>query len=294
MEKPFDLTDFSTLRNFLKKYGVWAKKKLGQHFLTDRSVLETILEVSHLSEGERIVEIGPGPGVLTMALLQKNVVVDAIEIDPDILPVLRSATKNFEKNLTIFPMHVLSYEPPKEPYKIISNIPYQLTSPILRKFLVETEDRPTKIVFLVQKEVAEKLLGKNGKESSFSMLIKAFGEVRIERIVPPESFFPPPKVDSAVMTIDLFAAPKVQSIPLKVYEKMLFGGFKSPRKKIKNVLSQTFSLPEDRITEILERCGVDPHDRAQNLTMEQWESLAKIFFAAFLSNPEDASVLEKL
>lgn len=289
MTGKFDLTDFSTLRNFLKKYGVWAKKKFGQHFLVDRGVLECILEESILSPGEKVVEIGPGHGVLTRALLENGARVDAIEIDEQILPALRSATAPFEKNITIFSLHVLSYEPPNTQYKIISNIPYQLTSPILRKFLIETKNRPTKIVFLVQKEVAEKLSGKGGKESSFSLLIKAFGEVHIKKIVPPESFFPPPKVDSAVMTIDLFPEPKITRVPFKIYEKMLFYGFKSPRKKLKNVLSASFSLPEAEVVDILKQCKVNPDDRAQHLVMEDWENLAEVFFAKFLPSGRNSS-----
>jgi 16S rRNA (adenine1518-N6/adenine1519-N6)-dimethyltransferase len=289
VQQRFDLTDFTTLRNFLKRYGVWAKKKLGQHFLVDKSVLDCIIEKSQLIKGEKIVEIGPGHGVLTRALLEQGAIVDAIEIDENILPALRSATDPFQKNLSIFHTHILSYPPPKTPYKIISNIPYHLTSPLLRKFLIETQYRPSKIVFLIQKEVAEKLAGKGGKESSLSLLVKAFGEVKIERIVPPESFFPPPKVDSAIITIDIFANPKITKVPLQIYERMLFQGFKSPRKKLKNVLSTVFSVPETKIIQILEKCGINPHDRAQHLSSEDWENLAEFFFEKFLVNVENTT-----
>lgn len=280
-EYMIDLTHFSELRNLLKKYSVWAKKRLGQNFLVNKSVLEKIVETAEVHEGELIVEIGPGPGVLTQALLLAKAKVEAIEIDREILPVLREATRSYSKFLTIFEKHILDFDPPKEPYKIISNIPYHLTSPILRKFLSEVENRPSRIVLLVQKEVAEKICEKEGRDSHLSLMVKVFGVPEIIQIVRAESFFPVPKVDSAILKIELFSEPKI-SIPPKVFEEMLFRGFAEPRKKIRNVLMKKFLKTSDQIEEIFTKCNVSGDLRAQNLSIEDWENLAKVFFEEYI------------
>lgn len=269
-----DLTDFPTLRNLLKKYGVWAKKKLGQNFLIDRGVLEKIITTAKIEEKELVVEIGPGPGVLTQALLNAKARVEAIELDSSILPVLKEATRRYKSFLTIYEQHILDFTPPDESYKLVANIPYHLTSPILRRFLLEVENRPTKIVLLVQKEVAQKLCAGTDRESALSMLVKIYGTPQIVDIVPAKSFFPAPKVDSAILLINVAAKPRIQ-IPLTLMQKMLFAGFAEPRKKLKNVLPKKCNTSASEIENIFSECNISPDIRAQNLNFEQWECLAQ-------------------
>lgn len=276
-----DLTDFSTLRLLLKKYRVWAKKRLGQNFLVDKEALNTIIETAEIEKGEMIIEIGPGPGVLTQALLRAGARVEAVEIDKTILPVLKEATRSHKDFLTIYETHVLDFNPPEETYKLIANIPYHLTSPILRKFLNEVENRPTRIVLLVQKEVAQKICDKKGRNSNLSLMIKVYGEPEIIGIVPANSFRPAPKVDSAILKIELFEKPKI-SIPSKVFQEMLFAGFSEPRKKLRNVLMNRFHKTAMEIDKTLESVGVSGDVRAQNLEIQEWEELAKIFFSKHL------------
>ncbi len=276
-----DLTHFPTLKNLLKKYNVWAKKRLGQNFLVDKSVLERIVKIAEIQKGEYIVEIGPGPGVLSRALLEAGANVEAVEIDAEILPVLKEATRSFKKHLVIHQMHVLDFDPPDEPYKLIANIPYHLTSPILRKFLTETEHRPGHIVLLVQKEVGEKICAKKGKESALSQIIKAYGDPQIVSKVPASSFYPIPKVDSAILFIEMYVRPRIH-IPAKIFEEMLFAGFAEPRKKLRNVLSRKFQMPGEEIDQILESVGISGDLRPQNLNTQDWENLAKVFFAEYL------------
>ncbi len=281
LEKKFDLTDPKTLRDFLKLHRIWTKKKFGQNFLQCRESLERIVELGELSEGETVVEVGPGHGVLTRELLQKGVTVHAVEIDPDVLPALSASTRQWKKNFTVDNCHVLDFNPPEKKYKFIANIPYHLTSPILRKFLIDTENKPEKLVMLVQKEVAEKIACKDDKNSLLSIMVKTFGTPSYAFTVRAEKFFPAPKVDSAVLVIDTFPKPLI-NIPSKIYFEMLFAGFSSPRKKLKNVLMKRLMLTKAQIDPVFEALEIDNDCRAQNVTIPQWEAMTKIFFKDYL------------
>lgn len=274
----FDLTDPQYLRNFLKKYNVWNKKKFGQNFLQDRPALEQIVELGEIKPGETVVEVGPGHGVLSRELLQAGAKVEAIEIDGSILPALKAATREWKENFSVENIHVLDTVIPKGDYKFIANIPYHLTSPILRKFLIESENRPSKMVMLVQKEVGEKICCKEEKNSLLSILVKTFGKPRYARTVPAESFFPPPKVDSAVIVIDSHPKPLI-SIEPKIYFEMLFSGFKEPRKKFKNIIQKKFFLSNKQVEEMFEKLDIDIDCRSQNITIPQWEEMTKILWA---------------
>jgi len=280
-EKKFDLTDPRTLRDFLKLHRIWTKKKFGQNFLQCRESLERIVELGELSPGEIVVEVGPGHGVLTRELLQEGVIVHAVEIDPDVLPALSASTQQWKKNLTVDNCHVLNFNPPKGKYKFIANIPYHLTSPILRKFLIDTENKPTKLVMLVQKEVAEKIACNPEKDSLLSIMVKTFGTPSYAFTVTADKFFPAPKVDSAVLVIDTFEKPLI-NVPSKIYFEMLFAGFSSPRKKLKNALMKRLMLTKPVIDPIFDTLGIDHDCRAQNVTIPQWEAMTKIFFKDYL------------
>jgi 16S rRNA (adenine1518-N6/adenine1519-N6)-dimethyltransferase len=279
-KKKFDLTEPTFLRNFLKYHKVWNKKKLGQNFLQCRESLNKIIKLGEIKPNENIVEIGPGHGVLTRELLIAKAKVTAIEIDKSIIPALKSATHEWKDFLNIENCHILSFFPPEKHYKCIANIPYHLTSPILRKFLIDTKNKPSKMVLLMQKEVAEKIACKDDKNSLLSILVKTFGEPKYCFKVPADKFFPAPKVDSAVLEINLFKKPKI-NIPEKIYFEMLYSGFSSPRKKLKNILMKKFFLTNEKINNIFEKLDIDINCRAQNITIYQWESMTKEFFADY-------------
>lgn len=279
-KKIFDLTNPTCLRNFLKYHKVWNKKKLGQNFLQCRESLNKIIKLGNIQKYEHIVEIGPGHGVLTRELLSSKAKVTAVEIDKSIIPALKSATHEWKNSLVIENCHILSFSPPSGNYKCISNIPYHLTSPILRKFLIDAKNKPSKMVLLMQKEVAEKIACKEDKNSLLSILVKTFGEPKYCFQVNAEKFFPAPKVDSAVLEINLFEKPKI-NIPEKIYFEMLYSGFSSPRKKLKNILMKKFFLTSNQINDIFEKLNIDIDCRAQNITVEQWEEMTKVFFADY-------------
>lgn len=285
MSKNFDLTDPKCLRDFLKSYNVWTKKKFGQNFLQCRESLERIVALGDIQKGDLVVEVGPGHGVLTRELLIAGAQVKAVEIDKTIIPALNGSTRQWKEFLEIENGHVLDFSVPSTPYKFIANIPYHLTSPILRKFLIDSENRPSKMVMLVQKEVAEKIACPTEKDSLLSILVKTFGTPHYEFTVSAEKFFPAPKVHSAVLSIDTHPSPLI-SIPAKIYFEMLFAGFSAPRKKLKNALMKSFLWTKPQTEKVLESVGVDPDCRAQNVKIEQWESLTKICFASYFESQE--------
>jgi 16S rRNA (adenine1518-N6/adenine1519-N6)-dimethyltransferase len=265
-----NLTDPQELKALLKKYRLGAKKRLGQHFLIDRTVLEQMIVTAEVNENDLIVEIGCGHGVLTCELLPRARRVIGVEIDDTILPVLRETTHFFRDRFDLRHEHILGFQMPTDPYKVVANIPYQLSSPILRKFLVEAADgeRPTSMTLLVQKEVAEKVCNKKQK-SILSLFVAAFGEAQIISIVPENAFSPPPKVKSAVLHIDVFAKPKITMDPQLLF-KVIKMGFNQPRKKLKNNLD----------AELITAAGVSPDQRPGELELDDWERLAAAFIGS--------------
>lgn len=256
-----DLTDLAQLKALLKKYGLWAKKRLGQNFLVDRDVLDAIIAAADLQPDDLIVEIGPGPGVLTRELLPLAKRVITVEIDGSILPVLKETTAFFRDKLEIVHGHVLDFRVPDQPYKVVANIPYYLTSPILRHFLLESEHRPRSLTMLVQKEVAERIADPQ-HSSVLSLIVAVAGTAKIVAIVPPHSFFPPPKVSSAIIQITVGEEPRI-NVPIKPFLRMVKMGFGAPRKKLKN------NLP----SELLAAAGINPDLRPENLALADWEKL---------------------
>lgn len=270
------LTDFQNIRNLLKSFRIWNKKRLGQHFLIDEEALQKMIKIPDVQAGEHITEIGAGHGVLTLELLKKGALVDAIEIDDSILPVLSYVTKSYNKNLVIHHQHILGYQQTNTPYKVVANIPYQLTSPILRKFLPESDNLPISMTLLMQKEVAEKIVNPK-KKSLLSLIVEVFGEAEIMHIVPEDSFFPPPKVKSAILHIKTRNKTLI-NIDKKIFYAMLKNGFSSPRKKLKNVLGGIYHKSAPEMTEIFKKLNIDPDIRAEKLEIKDWENLAKVFY----------------
>ncbi|MDP2669117.1 MAG: 16S rRNA (adenine(1518)-N(6)/adenine(1519)-N(6))-dimethyltransferase RsmA [bacterium] len=182
-----------------------AKKKLGQHFLSNKNILNTMVDVAEISKSDTVLEAGPGTGTLTEILAERAKKVIAVEKDRDLIPFLKEKFRN-KKNIEIVEGDILNLTPPLSfvrrgsKYKIVANIPYYITSHFLRKFL-EGKNKPELMVLMVQKEVAERIVARDGRESLLSLSVKAYGEPEIIKIVPRGAFSPPPKVDSAIIKI---------------------------------------------------------------------------------------------
>lgn len=245
----------------LEKHHLSPNKSLGQNFLLDENVLMKIVEAADINPQDNIIEVGPGLGVLTKKLAEKAKHVTAIELDRGLVALLERENEQLE-NVQFIHQDALKYDPPKDlDYKLVANIPYYITSPLISHFLM-AENRPKKIVVLIQKEVAEKICAPEGKLNVIALHVQIFGKPRIVTRVSPGAFYPEPKVESAVLEIDVYDKPVVDDY-MKLY-KLVHRAFAQKRKKLTN------SLPEmkDKLIE-LELGSLRP----ERLTLEDWERL---------------------
>ncbi len=257
--------------DFCKAHRLRLNTDLGQHFLIDESVLDAVVAESGLMPGDRAVEIGPGIGVLTERLLQAGAKVTAIELDERLLPLLKRFTAVDDEphpNLTIVQGNALSVPFPDEPYRIVANIPYHITSPLLRHAFLESPRAPLSLTLLIQREVAERICNREDR-GLLTVVVALFGEARLIRTVPPGAFLPPPAVDSAVIRIDCFAQPLVDRDAMDHLLWTLKMAFHQKRKMLRTTLGR---LPGG--AEALEAANITGDRRPQTLSPQEWIALA--------------------
>ena len=251
------------------------KKSLGQNFLKSEGDLQAIVNAGNLTSDNFVLEIGPGRGALTTKILETGVKVTAIEKDDDLIPFLEDKFKKeiSEGQLTLIHGDILKEDlsnriPLK--YKLISNIPYYITGLIIRKFLSET-NQPKNMVLLVQKEVADRIMARDGKESLLSISVKAYAEPELIKIVKAGSFFPAPKVQSAIIAFRNISKDNFVDVNEDKFFEILHAGFAHKRKKLFSNLKQKFDK------DFSEKSDLDSNIRAEKLTMKDWMMIAKIF-----------------
>ena len=262
-----------------------AKKSLGQHFLVDLSVIDTIISALELKPGEPVLEIGSGRGVLTRALVDAGAQVTAVELDAELIPELEHLPIRVihADILKIDPgeaAHASSRTPPD--YKVAGNIPYYISSPILRH-LLEAQPQPELVVLMLQRELAERVVAEPGDMSLLSVSVQVYGRPRIVRIVPATAFRPPPKVASAVLRIEVYPRPAVPLADPEQFFATVRAGFAERRKQVHNALQRNYKpagahtratfAPED-VARILDTAGIDPLRRAETLTLQEWSAVA--------------------
>lgn len=251
-----------------------AKKSLGQNFLNSKTIAHDIVRSAELSNSDTVLEIGPGKGFLTAELLKSGAHVFAIEKDDRLIPYLQEkfAGEISEGRLTLIHDDVTNFEPDAYGltaghYKLIANIPYYLTGHIIRVFL-ETPSMPERMILMVQKEVADRIVARNHKESILSIAVKAYGTPRIIKKVPARYFTPAPNVDSAVLAIEYISHNHFTS---KNFEKLFFDiiktGFAHKRKQLAGNLKELFG---DHTSTLLEVSGIKLHARAEDVTLREW------------------------
>ena len=245
-----------------------AKKSLGQNFLNNEETLQKIVAAADLKPTDHIVEIGPGKGALTTQLIKKAKQVTAIELDDRLIPFLNKKFDN-KPHFTLLHQDALTFAPPETPYKLVANIPYYITSPLINHFLREQSPskRPTEITLLVQKEVAEKICAHDGKMSVLAMQVHLFGTPQLIAIVPPEHFDPAPKVDSAILHIKLHKKPHIPNEEIPKFFKTIHRAFAQKRKKLTNNLNID--------PQILTELGIDKNARAETLSLNDWLRLIR-------------------
>jgi len=278
------------IKKLLKEQDLKALKSLGQNFLIDEKVLGKIIQASELNKNDLVLEIGPGLGTLTNELVKKCGAVVAVEKDKKMAKLIEEKPKatfanvafGFSSSLKIINDDILKINlnelikksSKNKKYKLISNIPYYITSPVIKLFL-ENSIQPELIVLLVQKEVAERICAKPGKLSVLALSVQTYGEPEIVSYVDKSSFYPVPKVDSAILKIK-----NIKKEFSEEYYKGLFKiikiGFSSKRKKLINNFSAGLQISKEESEHILQKAGMNLNARAQELSLEEWNKLANL------------------
>jgi len=277
----------SQTRKLLRHFNIRAKKGLGQNFLIDDNVLETIIQAAELKPTDTVIEVGPGLGLMTAELAKRAGWVIAIELDKQLAQILQE-TLQYE-NIVILNEDVLGtdavtllqgrapgFPPAFNSYKVVANLPYYITQPVIRHFL-EAPVKPETMVIMVQKEVAETICAAAGQRSVLSIAVQFYGKPCIVTNVPAAAFLPEPDVDSAVVKIDVYKEPPVAVDNVEGFFKLVRAGFTAARKQVANSLSQGLGLPKPAVQQMLSKAGIDPQRRAETFTLEEWAGLWHVF-----------------
>jgi 16S rRNA (adenine1518-N6/adenine1519-N6)-dimethyltransferase len=264
------------LRQRLQAAGAYSKKSFGQHFLIDGEVLEAIVKAAEIEPGEAVIEIGPGLGVLTECLVEVGASVTAFEADTAMQRVM---AEDFPA-VTVVPgdaIHTIPDFLPAGSYKVVANIPYQITTPLLRLFLEGGVRPPVSLTLLIQREVAERLAApaRTGERGYLSVLTQYYAQVELVRVVPPSAFWPMPAVQSAVIRLRVRPQRLLEPADERPFFKYVKAGFLEPRKQLKNVLAGMRGVEPAEMANWLTGEGMAENVRAQELSLEQWISLYK-------------------
>ena len=267
-------------RRLLRQSGIKVRKSLGQHFLIDNEVLELTTRAAELAPSDTIIEVGPGLGVLTRELAKQVRQVVAVELDDKLAALLKQALASLD-NVTVVNENILNIDPSSllgehQSYKVVANLPYYITSPILRHFL-EAAAKPELIIVMVQKEVAEVIAAEPGQCSVLSISVQYYGKPSIVSYVPAQSFYPAPKVDSAILKIEVYPEPIVAVTDEKSFFELVRAGFTASRKQAANSLAQGLGIPKTEALSLLAKAGIAPQRRAETFTLEEWAQLWQFF-----------------
>lgn len=260
----------------LKRHGLRAHKGLGQNFLQDAEALDKIVSAAEIQRTDTVLEIGPGLGSLTRYLAVSAKEVVAVELDENLLPPLKAVLAPYQ-NVRLIHGDILKLSPndliTERDYIVVANIPYYITSAVIRH-LLENEPKPRRVVLTVQKEVAQRICAQPGDLSLLALSVQIYGKPRIVAHIPAEAFFPAPKVDSAVLCVDIYASPLIKEELLQPFFKLIKAGFNQKRKTLRNSLSSGLHISPTDAADLLTRADIDPQRRAETLSIEEWERLS--------------------
>jgi 16S rRNA (adenine1518-N6/adenine1519-N6)-dimethyltransferase len=261
------------VHSLLRRWGLRLKKDLGQNFLADPAILSRIVAAADLTPEDTVLEIGAGLGTLTTQLARQAGRVVAVEVDRQLIPALEDALSGLE-NVTLVHGDILTLDlttliGADRPYYVVANLPYYITSAVLRHVL-EADHRPRRVVVTVQQEVAERITAQPGDMSLLAVSVQFYGQPRQLFRIKPGSFYPAPAVASAVVRIDLHDAPPVPVDDAAAFFRVVRAGFSQRRKQLRNTLAAGLHLPPDEVAARLEQVGVDPRRRAETLSLAEW------------------------
>jgi 16S rRNA (adenine1518-N6/adenine1519-N6)-dimethyltransferase len=261
----------------LRRHRLRPDKRLGQHFLVEPSALERVVKAAELQGHETVLEIGAGLGALTSRLSAAARRVLAVEYDRRLIPALEEAVAALA-NVQVVSADILEVDLGRllgsQPYRVVANIPYQITSLLLRRFL-EREPVPDRLVLTVQREVAERVVSGPGEMSLLALGVQLYGVPSIAGRIPAGAFLPPPEVDSAVLRVDLHPKPIVSPDLVAPIFRLARAGFAQRRKKLRNALAAGLAMSPQEVEARLHASGIDPSSRAERLSLGDWERLAE-------------------
>ena len=295
----------------LRQHGLRPDKRLGQNFLIDPSALQRVVEAAGISPDQAVLEVGAGLGSLTryLAVLARQVA--AVELDSDLIPLLEVVLAPYP-NVHILQGDILALDParilaglqppasispasdvlnrptsnPEKPpsnlpspissYLVVANIPYYITSALIRH-LLEARLRPERMVLTVQREVAERITAGPGEMSLLALSVQVYGQPRVVGRIPAGAFYPAPKVDSAIVRVDLNPAPRLPTPLLNTFFRLAKAGFSQKRKTLRNALSGGLHLAPAQASDLLQSAGIDPQRRAETLGFEEWGRLVEVY-----------------
>ncbi len=262
----------------LKRFGLHPRFRLGQNFLQDDHALQEIVHVSGILPSDDVLEIGPGLGNLTRYLALAAHHVTAVELDQDLFPALEEVVAPFS-NVRLVQADILDVNPTelmdKPDYLVVANIPYYITSAVVRH-LLESAGRPRRLVLTMQEQVARRICAKPGKMSLLALSVQVYGNPEIVAYISAEAFFPTPKVDSAVLRVEILPEPLISIVLLDTFFTLIKAGFSQKRKTLRNSLSGGLGIAPAEAERMLASAGIDPIRRAETLSLEEWGNLCKI------------------
>jgi len=265
-----DLTDAENLKFLLKQHGLKPRERFGQNFLVDETVLQKIIAEADLNPNDTVLEIGPGIGAITQELAKKVKKVVAVEKDREMVKILEETLKERE-NVEIINDDIKDFSEIGKSYKVVANLPFYLTAPVIRRFLENTQVQPVYLVLVVQKEVAQRICAKPPKMSILANAVQFYADPELISVIPKESFYPEPKVDAALIKITPRAAATGDS---KLFFEIVKAGFAHPRKQLLNNLAQGLKKSRDEVAAWLEKNNISPRQRAETLSVEDWINLS--------------------
>ncbi len=270
------LTDVVTL---LKKYGLRPRKGLGQNFLVSAEALRKIVAAAGVGPDDAVLEIGPGLGGLTLALAERACRVVAVELDRDLFGPLEEVLAEAE-NVRLVQGDILKIDvadlfPPEEPYFVVANIPYYITSAIFRH-LLENGHPPQRLVLTVQVEVAARICAEPPDMNLLSLSVGLYGSPETVLRIPAGAFYPAPKIDSAVVRVDIYETPRFPPEAIDLFFRLARAGFSQKRKTLRNSLSAGMGWSKERTAEILAAAGVDPMRRAETVSFDEWGEILEV------------------
>jgi 16S rRNA (adenine1518-N6/adenine1519-N6)-dimethyltransferase len=276
------MADSLDIPALLQRYGLRPNKRLGQNFLTDQGALQRILEVADLQPEDVALEVGPGLGSLTRLLAENARRVVAVELDAQLLPALSELLREY-RNVTLVQGDILAVdflsllregEEQDPPYLVVANIPYYITSALIRHFL-EARLPPRRLVLTVQREVAERICARPGEMNLLALSVQVYGAPMVKAQIPAEAFFPVPAVDSAVVVVERYSAPLVEKDALAAFFRLAKAGFGQKRKTLRNALAAGMGWRPEAAQSFLESQDIAPRRRAETLSVAEWRRLAQ-------------------